>query len=145
MTWQFWLAMALILVIAELFSLTFYLILFALGAVMAAVAQAVGLGLGFQIAAFIVISLVLTVYLQPILKRTFVIHQGRTSNVDALVGQKGYVTDAVADDRGLVKVGHEVWSARSEDGQMIPPGTLVEVARVEGVKLIVNRISEGGE
>ncbi|MDH7479412.1 MAG: NfeD family protein [Syntrophomonadaceae bacterium] len=145
MTWQLWLALALILVIAELFSLTFYLILFALGAVVAAAAQAVGLGLGFQLSAFATISLVLTVYLQPILKRTFVIHQGRTSNVEALVGQKGYVTEAVADDRGLVKIDREVWSARSGDGQVIPPGTPVEVARIEGVKLIVNKISRGGE
>ena len=141
MTWQLWVGIAFILVIAEIFSLTFYLILFAIGAFAAAVVQAGGLSLAWQIMTFVVLSLVLTYFLQPILKRTFIDHQGRPSNVDAMVGLRGYADEEVNDEHGLVKVEKEVWSARSFDGKPIPAGTPVEVVRVEGVKLIVKQLT----
>ncbi|BCV21406.1 NfeD family protein [Moorella sp. Hama-1] len=138
MAWQIWVAIAIALVIAEIFSLTFYLILFAVGALGAALSQALGLSLSYQVGIFVVISIILAVFVQPILKRTFVVnHQGRPSNTDALVGQRGYVAEEVTGDRGLVKVNGETWSARSLDGQILAPGTLVEVIRVEGAKLLV--------
>ncbi|NPV90235.1 MAG: NfeD family protein [Firmicutes bacterium] len=139
MSWLWWIAIAIVLVIAEVFSLTFYLILLALGALAAAAAQAIGLSLNWQLAIFVVVSLVLTGYLQPILKRSFIEHQGRPSNIDAIIGLKGYVTETVTDEHGLVKIDKEVWSARGLDGQTIEVGTQVEVVRIEGVKLMVRK------
>ena len=42
-----------------------------------------------------------------------------------------------SDYRGEVKVGGLCWSARAEDGRVIPVGTEVTVVEIRGVKLIV--------
>ncbi|MDN5325913.1 MAG: hypothetical protein PWP41_609 [Moorella sp. (in: firmicutes)] len=138
MAWQIWVAIAIALIIAEIFTLTFYLILFAAGALGAALAMALGLPLAFQVGVFVVISVTLAVFVQPILKRTLVLnHQGRPSNTGALIGQQGYVVEEVTADRGLVRVNGEVWSARSLDGQILNAGAPVRVVQVEGAKLLV--------
>lgn len=138
MAWQIWLAIAIALVIAEIFSLTFYLVLFAIGALGAALFQALGLSLSYQVGIFVVLSIILAIFVQPLLKRTFVFnHQERPSNADALIGQRGYVTEEVTGDRGLVKINGEIWSARTLNGQTLAAGTPVQVIRVEGTKLLV--------
>ena len=40
---------------------------------------------------------------------------------------------------GLVNLGGQVWSARSETGDPIEEGASVRVRRIEGVKLIVTK------
>jgi len=63
--------------------------------------------------------------------------QVRTA-VDALVGKTAVVTKEIqGNERGLVKVGGEEWSAKSEDGRTIPQGVQVEILRVDGVHLVV--------
>ena len=38
---------------------------------------------------------------------------------------------------GQVKIGGQVWSAKTVETEVIPAGSIVEVVRVEGVKLFV--------
>ena len=60
------------------------------------------------------------------------------SNIDALVGQKAIVTKNIkVHGNGLVKVGGEVWTAKSLDNVEIPKNTIVSVVRVTGNRLIV--------
>ena len=42
------------------------------------------------------------------------------------------------DAKGQVKIQGSVWSARSENGEVIPLEGKVRIVRIEGVKLIVN-------
>jgi membrane protein implicated in regulation of membrane protease activity len=64
------------------------------------------------------------------------------SNVYALKGQKGIVLKAVTPkSTGVVKIGGEVWSARTAREDVIQVGTMVEVIDVIGVHLIVERVS----
>lgn len=139
MAWQIWIVIAILLIIAELFSLTFYLFLFAAGAFGAALIQAMGLPLAYQVVTFAVISIVLVVFVQPFLKRT-IKHQGRLSNAEALVGQIGNVTEEITGESGLVKVSGEIWTARSLDNRVFLVGTNVMVAKVEGAKLLVKPV-----
>ena len=63
-----------------------------------------------------------------------------TSNTDALVGQKGMVTQRVARHTpGQVKVRDEVWRASPATGVEGPfePGAVITVAGVDGVTLQV--------
>ena len=66
------------------------------------------------------------------------------TNVDAVVGTTGLVTVAIDNvmAQGQVKLGAMTWTARSESGEPIPEGTLVKVARIEGVKAIVSPVKE---
>ena len=137
MTWEYWIAISFILIIAEVFSFTFYLILFAVAALGAAAVQALGFSLAWQIIVFVALSLLLTVYLRPILKKTFIIKKDHASNVDAMIGQTGLALEQITGDQGLVKVNKETWSARSSEGQVIEAGSQITVVKVEGVKLVV--------
>ena len=64
------------------------------------------------------------------------------TNVDAVIGSRGYVTENIdnMDAVGQVKLGGMYWTARSEDGNPIAAGTLVQVTRIEGVKAFVTAV-----
>ena len=65
-----------------------------------------------------------------------------TSVSDGLVGKTGIVTAAtsVGDIKGKVKVGSEIWSARSLEP--IEVGTVVRIVSTEGVHVVVEVYSE---
>jgi len=58
--------------------------------------------------------------------------------VEGLVGQTGMVTRETRDG-GQVRVGAELWSARSSDGAALPEGATVSVVSVDGLVLEVVR------
>ncbi|HZW61628.1 MAG TPA: NfeD family protein [Candidatus Babeliales bacterium] len=60
------------------------------------------------------------------------------TNVYALQGKKGIVLKEIAKNNiGTVKVGGEVWSAKSVHAQDIRSGAVVEIVRVQGAHLVV--------
>ena len=63
--------------------------------------------------------------------------------MDAVVGSQGYVLEDIDNlaATGRVKLGGMEWTARSESSEKIPAGTLVQVARIEGVKAIVKKVN----
>ncbi len=58
--------------------------------------------------------------------------------ITALAGKPGEVREAL-DPKGTVQAEGELWSAESEDGSALAAGELVEVVRVEGLRLIVRK------
>ena len=66
------------------------------------------------------------------------------TNTDALIGQRGLVTQSVGEHApGQVRVRDEVWRARPAKDEVgaLAAGTEVTVEGVEGVTLLVRRIS----
>jgi membrane protein implicated in regulation of membrane protease activity len=60
--------------------------------------------------------------------------------LEAIEGAEGLVLERVDVDRGLVKIGGEMWSARSYDAtQVFEPGTRVRVIEVKGATALVWR------
>ena len=61
------------------------------------------------------------------------------TNVDAVIGSRGYVTADIDNisATGTVKLGAMEWTARSATGEIIKAGTLVKVEKIEGVKAFV--------
>ena len=65
------------------------------------------------------------------------------TNADRVIGREARVMTAIDNhqEEGLVTVDGQDWTARAaEDGDIIGKGELVRVLRIEGVKLIVERI-----
>jgi membrane protein implicated in regulation of membrane protease activity len=113
--WAFWLVVGVLLIIAEMATLTFYLLWLALGALAAAlVAMLMPDAIVLQIFVGIVIALLLTVYTKQITRRMRS-SIGFTDVIYQLVGQEGIVIgDIPLEGLGIVKVGNETWSAQSE-------------------------------
>ncbi|MET0787736.1 MAG: NfeD family protein [Cellulomonas sp.] len=138
MGWLWWIGAALVLGILEMLSLDLVLIMFAGGALAGAAAYGLGAPVGVQIIVAALTSVVLLATLRPFLlkrlrERTPLIE----TNSAALVGQEAVVVSTVTVEGGRVKLNGEVWSARVDDAQAIPPGTEVRVSRIDGATAVV--------
>lgn len=136
----FWIAMTVVLCIAETFTAGFFLLPFGIGAAGAAVANWLGAGETVQWIVFGALGVAalfafrrIGVQVKPVSPSNFA--------GDRLTGKRGYVTDTLRGlgQGGLVKVEREDWRAASEDGAEIPKGAEVEVLRMEGSRIIVRR------
>ncbi len=133
-----WLIIFAILIIIELATMGLTTIWFAGGAVIAAVIALIGGPVWLQVLLFILVSVVLLIFTRPIAVKYFNKNRFR-SNVESMIGKQAVVIGEIDNVQGLgqVRVGGLEWSARSSDGSVIKPGTVVVVESVEGVKLIV--------
>ena len=133
-----WLVLMVIFLVLEAVTVVTVSLWFAVGALVALLVSLVGLELWVQIVLFFIVSGVLLACLRPMVQRHFNPKLSRT-NVDALIGSKGYVIADIDNisAAGQVKLGGMEWSARSANGLPISAGTLVKVAYIEGVKAYV--------
>ncbi len=134
-----WMILLLVLVVVELATMGLTTIWFAIGALAALIAAALNAPLFIQITLFLVVSVMMLLVTRPVAMKYFNVDRTKT-NVQSLIGQKGIVTGQIDNLKGVGQVtlnGME-WTARSlkEDG-VIPEGSVVEVRRIDGVKLIV--------
>lgn len=136
-----WLAIVIVLLVIEIATLGLTTIWFAGGALVACIAALLHANIWVQIVLFLVISVLLLFFTRPLAVRYM--NKDRTkTNVDSMVGKEAVVTEAIDNlkAQGVVQVNGLEWTARSEESQeVIPKGAIVEVGRVDGVKLIVRK------
>jgi membrane protein implicated in regulation of membrane protease activity len=136
--WAIWLILAALLGVAEVLTLTFFLGAVALAAVVAALVAAAGGNLVLQLLAFVVASALSIWLLRPLARRHVHTPPSIRTGTAALVGRAAVVVERVDDHGGRVRIGGEEWSARAFfDGQVMEPGTRVEVAKIEGASALV--------
>ncbi len=111
---------------------------FSVGALVAMLAAYFGASLTVQLLLFVFVSIAALVGARPLAKR-FVDPHIVPTNADRLLGAKAQVTEEIDNEHalGAVYIDGKTWTARSEDGDIIPAGEQVEVIRMEGVKLFV--------
>ena len=144
MTWKIvWLVLMLVFLIAEGATAAMVSLWFVLGSLAALITSLLGGEVWLQFVVFFLVSAVSLALLRP-LTRKFVNPRITSTNVNALPGTKGLVSEAIDNVRGQgqVKLSGVVWTARSSDGQPIPEGALVRVDRIEGVKAFVSPVRE---
>ena len=137
--WHWWAGLAIILLIAEIFVPGFFLLCIAVGCMGAALMDALLFGPTVQLIAFSAFSLAAFFTIRPVLMKRMLKDTGVRTNVDALVGQRGRVTqDFEAGIRlGRVQAGGDDWRAECTTDRALRTGDLVEVVRVESNTLIV--------
>ena len=138
MQYWIWLILAVIFLIAEAATVTVISLWFAGGCLAAMVVALTGGSIGFQVFTALAVSAALLACLRPIVRKYFTPKLTKT-NVDAVVGSRGYVLSDIdnVSATGKVKLGAMEWTARSTTGSVIPKGTLVQVDKIEGVKAFV--------
>lgn len=136
-----WLALTVAFLLLEASTVTLVSLWFAAGALVALIVAATGGSVGLQVGAFLVVSAALLACLRPVVRKHFTPKLSKT-NVDAIIGSRGYVTSDIdnINATGNVKLGAMEWTARSTSGALIPRGTLVQVDRIEGVKAYVTAV-----
>ncbi len=90
-----------------------------------------------QIALFLAVSVILLVATRPLARR--IRERAVPTNLDRVLHQTGRVTERVDNERstGAVYIDGKTWTARSEDGSVLEKDAMVEIVRMEGVKLFV--------
>ena len=138
-SWIVWLVLAAVLGVAEIMTTTLAFGLIAVGAVVAGVVGVAGAGLPFQLIAFGVASAAGLGLVRPIAVRHIKQPPLLRTGTSALVGRSAKVVEEVTDDGGKVRIGGELWSARTYDeSQVIPVGSSVDVFAIEGATALVH-------
>ncbi len=138
-----WIAAVVVFGIAEAATAGLVSIWFVGGAVAALIASVFGAALWVQFLLFLAVSIALLIATRPIARR--MLDKTITpTNADRVLNHTARVTETVDNTQpaGAVYIDGKTWTARSEDGTPIEKGRLVEVVRMEGVKLFVKEKGE---
>ena len=136
--WVWWMIAAGVLAVGEIATMGFFLGPIAIAATLAAIVALVGGGLAAQWIVFIAASLASLLVLRPIARRHLRTPAALRTGTAALVGSPAVVLERVDRDGGQVKIGGEVWSARSyDDEDAFEPGSRVEVMKIDGATALV--------
>jgi len=137
--WLLWCIVAVLLTVGEILTPgLFFLGPVAIAAVAAAVAAAVGGGWVAELIVFVAGTAASLGFLRPIARRHLHLPIAMRTGTAALVGASAVVVERVDARGGRVKIGGEIWSARTLDGeQVLEPGTNVQVAEIQGATALV--------
>ena len=138
-----WLGAAVVFGIVEALTAGLVSIWFVAGSAAALIGALLGAGMGVQVALFVAVSAAALAVTRPLVRR-YTAGKAVPTNLDRVLGDSGKVTETIDNENstGAVYVDGKTWTARSDDGSVIPAGTVVEILRMEGVKLFVRKIEE---
>ena len=94
-----------------------------------------------QVVVFLIVSVLLFIWTRPVAVRYFNKDRAKT-NVDSLIGRKAVVLEKIDNlhGAGRAEIDGIEWTARAADDAVIfEKDEIVQVAAVQGVKLIVKR------
>lgn len=136
MSWEIWLLIAILFLVVEIFSGSFFFISLSAGAIGGSIGSFLGeLELQLFISSlFLLLSFLLA---RPFLLK--ISNRSQKTNTDALIGQKGRVLIEInsVTGTGRVIVGGDDWKAISIGDILIPEGTIVEVIKVDSTIIYV--------
>jgi len=141
--WESWLALSIVLGVAEMFSLDLILAMLAAGAVVGMVAALIGLPIFVQVLAALAASVAALALVRP----TFVkrLHNGPELALGhgKLVGTRCLVTEEITGlSAGRIKVAGETWSALPYDENLrIAAGETVEILQIKGATAYVHPVA----
>ena len=136
-----WLIITVVMSVIEIMTMGLVTIWFAAGAVIALLLALIGAPLWLQVAAFLVVSVVVLVLVRPIAAAHFN-NRIKKTNIDAIIGRKLIAKTDIDNLHGTGKVdmdGSTWMAASSVDNITIKAGEEVKVVEVRGAKLIVER------
>ena len=139
-SWQLWLAIAVVLVIIELFTSIIATFCLAIGCLVAGLVALCGLGMTWQLIFFTVGAVVAFMLIPPI-ARKYRLNRAQKrpemlTNMDALIGRQALVVEAIsATQKGRVKIDGDNWQAVADCD--IPVGSHVKVTAYDSIVLTV--------
>lgn len=136
--WQFWIVLAGVFFVIEAFTIGFLVFWFGIGAILAMIVSFFTDSLLIQTLVFLISSTVLLFFTRPFVNK-FSENKETQTNAFSIIGKKGIVTKTIdpISGQGQIKVGSEVWSAKSKNEVKIEKGYEVEVLEIDGVKAVV--------
>ena len=130
-----WIGFAIFMLLCEGFTTQLVSIWFVLGSVCAAIT--------IQSIVFLAVSLVSLIVTRPLVKRFKMRNKTTGTNADRHIGQVGFMLTVLTDidETAQAKVGAETWTVKFDKAPLLKK-TKVKVLAIEGVKLIVEPVTE---
>ncbi|MEB8338916.1 NfeD family protein [Streptomyces endophyticus] len=137
--WVWWLIGAAALGIPLVITAMPELGMLAVGAVAGAITAGMGGGVVLQVIVFAIVSCALIAVVRPVAARHRAQKPQLATGIEALKGKQAVVIERVDGQAGgRIKLGGEIWSARSLDAEAtFEPGRQVDVVEIEGATAIV--------
>ncbi len=141
--WHYWVIVALVFVIVEMFTSGFAVMCISFGCLFGAVASALDWELKWQLLSFAIGTALAFMTVRPLVYKFFY-KKGEEvkTNAEALVGRRAIVTERIEGELypGRVKVDGDDWKAVSTDSEPIEMGEAVEVTDINSIILTVKKI-----
>lgn len=139
----FWLILLIVLLGIEVVTVGLTTIWFAGGAVAAIIVSAFGLDIIWQVAVFVVVSIVLLIFTRPLAVKYMNVNKLKT-NYEGIIGKVIRISEDVSNinETGKAIVNGVEWTVRTQDEKIIEKGSIVKVINIVGVKLIVEEYKE---
>jgi membrane protein implicated in regulation of membrane protease activity len=141
--WEAWLGLAIVLGVAEMFSLDLILIMLASGAVVGMLAALLGLPLVAQALLALAASVAMIALVRPTFAKS--LHGGPELSLGhgKLVGTQALVTEEISGlSTGRIKASGETWSALPYDETLtIAAGEIVEILQIKGATAYVHPVA----
>lgn len=145
MVW-IWLGIAVSLLIIECCTTDLVSIWLALGSGITTIIVAIfpGIPVPWQIIMFVVFSAILLTLTRKFVKRYLARTKEQATNLELNFDKTAIVVEEINNElaKGAVKINGLVWTARSEDNEIIEKDALVMFKKIEGNKAIVVRKGE---
>ena len=141
--WHWWVIIALIFVVVEMFTTGFAVMCISFGCLFGAAVSLFELDVKWQLLAFAVGTVLAFLTVRPLVYKFFYKKgQEVKTNAEALVGRRAIVTERVGDEMhpGRVKVDGDDWKAISLDTEPIEVGETVEIMAINSIIVTVKKI-----
>lgn len=137
--WQFWLILSGIFFVFEMATVGFLVFWLGIGALTAMIISFFVDNVIIQTAVFVVTSIALIFLTKPFVKRFAKPGANVKTNAYSIIGKNAIVTKEIDSNEniGQIRVGGDIWSAKTENEEVIPAHAEVKVLRIDGVKAVV--------
>lgn len=137
----FWLAVIVIMGVAEALTTGIVTIWFMAGAFLALICRLLHFSILVQLLVFIFSSFLFLLLTRPLIKK-YINSKKVSTNADSLIGKTALVVQPIMPHiTGQVKINGQIWTAvNADDKQPIEDNVEVLIIGIEGVKLIVKKV-----
>jgi len=139
--WQVWVILAGIFVIFEMIIPTDFLVFWlGMGSLVAAVTSIFVDNITVQITVFVISSIAFIFCTKPFVRKMLKNSANISTNAYSAIGKSGIVISDIdpISGKGQIKIGNEVWSAKTNGQKIIKKDTLIKVDSIDGVKAVVS-------
>jgi membrane protein implicated in regulation of membrane protease activity len=141
-----WLILAVVLLVGEMLTAGFFLIVFGIGAVGSFLVAVFGGSVLWQWITFLVVSALAFAFSRRFAEK---VNRGPVDygvGAERYAGERAWVTETIdaAAATGMVRIDREEWRADSFDRSVIPAETWTTIVEVDGTRMVVKPAEEAG-
>ena len=127
--WKFWLIVSGICLAIEAVTVGFLVFWFAVGALLALITSFITDSIIIQSAVFLISSTLLMFLTRPFINKYSSEKDSKKSNAFSIIGKEAIVTEDIdsINGKGQIKIGGEIWSAKTDNNEIIPKDSNVEI------------------